>query len=555
MPNWKRKVKNAASDVILANGTSQSIQGRIRLGITIGKYKGSVDCFVTKLGQYDLILGDGWLTQHRAYLDFDTKGLVLRHGKKRITLRPRDTQVGTPQTAQQQPVPQDMQLPPLLSCTQVRRLLRKGCTMGVITVQPASEVLNAVEIRTQQDVVDAVAPLNDPHLTDLLSELHDIFPPPPGFDATDRPWEVDHAIPSASGDVPRYQYTKRLTHEERTTLENMITDLLGKGLIEPSTSPYGAPVLFVRKKDGTLRLCIDYRALNRVTMKNRYPLPRIDELIDKVSQARYFTSLDLATGYHQIRIRPEDVPKTAFSTPFGHFQWKVLIEGLTNAPATFQALMDRIFGREYKGFTCVYLDDLLVFSKTKEEHYQHLRQVLSRLREAKLHVKLPKCEFLKEEIHFLGHIVGHGTVKPDDKKVKAVEQWPRPQDPSQVRSFLGLANYFRKFIKGYSNIAWPLTDLTKVKTNFVWTDQCEKAFVEIKKALVSAPVLTLFDRTKPIEVVCDASKKAIGAVLLQEGHPVAYESRKLSPAETRYDTGNREMLAVVHALTVYGGIT
>jgi hypothetical protein len=233
-------------------------------------------------------------------------------------------------------------------------------------------------------------------------------------------------------------------------MQRQIEELLQKGWVEPSTSPYGAPILFVGKKDGGLRMCIDYRALNKLTVKNRYPLPRIDDLFDQLRGAQYFSSIDLAQGYHQIRIPPEDVPKTAFRTPIGHFQFKVLCFGLTNAPATFQQVMNQIFRHQVGKFVLVYLDDILIFSKTREEHLQHLDAVLQVLKQHQFYARLHKCFFLQREIEYLGHIVGNGGIKPDPRKAKAVNDRPVPTNLHELRQFPGLANYFRKYMAGYS---------------------------------------------------------------------------------------------------------
>jgi Reverse transcriptase (RNA-dependent DNA polymerase) len=224
-----------------------------------------------------------------------------------------------------------------------------------------------------------------------------------------------------------------------------------KGLIEPSTSPYGTPILFVQKKDGTLRMCIDYRALNKLTVKNRYPLPRIDDLFDKLKGAQVFSTLDLTSGHHQIRITPEDVPKPAFRTPQGHFQFKVLCFGLTNALSTFQAVMNRVLEPFLDKFVTVYMDDILVYSADPARHAEHVRLVFQRLAEHQMYAKRSKCDFVKSEISFLGHIVSTEGLKVDPKKVAAVQSWPTPSNVDEVRVFLGLGNYFRKFIRGYSD--------------------------------------------------------------------------------------------------------
>ena len=253
----------------------------------------------------------------------------------------------------------------------------------------------------------------------------------------------------------------RLSPKELTEVEKQVTELLKLGLIEPSSSPYGAPVLFVGKKDGTLRMCIDYRALNKITVKNKYPLPRIDQLMDSLAGAKCFTSLDLQSGYHQIRITPEDVDKTAFRTPFGHYQFKVLSFGLTNAPATFQAAMNNMLRPYLNKFVVVYIDDILIYSKDRAEHMLHVRLVLDLLRDNKYHIKLKKCEFEKSEVKFLGHLIGAEGVKVDPAKVAIIRDWQVPTNLNGVRSFIGLATYFRKFIAAFSKVVAPLTSLTK----------------------------------------------------------------------------------------------
>ena len=338
-------------------------------------------------------------------------------------------------------------------------------------------------------------------------------------------------------------------------MERQIKDLLSKGLIEPSSSPFAAPISFVRKKDGTLRMCIDYRALNKVTIKNKYPLPRIDDLMDHLSGSACFSSIDLMSGYHQLRIDPADVPKTAFRSPFGLYQYKVLPFGLSNAPSIFQAAMNRIFGDYMGKFMVVYLDDILIFSRSKEEHYEHVRLVLERLREHQLYAKLSKCEFLREEVPFLGFIVSAEGIKVDPRKTAAITQWASPtegKDPlSNLRSFLGLTNYFRRFVMAYAKMISPLTDLLKKDAPFVWGPDQEQAFLRIKEALTNPPVLALPDFSKPFEIWCDASGIGIGAVMLQEGRPITFESRKLNSAEKNYHVTEQELLAVVHALKVW----
>jgi hypothetical protein len=244
---------------------------------------------------------------------------------------------------------------------------------------------------------------------------------------------------------------------ERREIEEQVRNLLESGKIAPSSSAYGAPVLLVPKPDGTMRLCIDYRALNKITAKNKYPLPRIDALMDNLAGAKCFSSLDLASGYHQVTLQESDWPKTAFNTHIGKFEWKVMPFGLCNAPAVFQSLMHSIFGRALNRYVCIYLDDNLVFSRTREEHLQHLRSVLDALRANDLKAKRSKCDFFKPELKFLGHIISAQGMRPDPVKVSTVVDWPVPTTYYELRSFLGLANYFRRYIKDYAKISHLLT--------------------------------------------------------------------------------------------------
>jgi hypothetical protein len=269
----------------------------------------------------------------------------------------------------------------------------------------------------------------------------------------------------------------RLSPLKYRELEKQVTKFLKDGILEVSQSPYGAPVLFVPKPNGRgLRLCVDYRALNSITVKNRCTILRIDDLLDAVAGSEYFTSLDLTSGYHQILISEEDRPKTAFRTPFGHFQFKVLIEGLTNAPATFQTVINSIFYPYIRKFVVVYIDDILIFSKIEAEHQAHVRLVLEMLKREKFYVCKAKSSFAQKEIKYLGHIVDKQGIRPDPKKVEAVQTWPVPKNVHDVHSFLGLVNYFCKFIDHYSEIAVPLTNLTRKANVWDWTGRCQDAF-------------------------------------------------------------------------------
>ncbi|WVZ93549.1 hypothetical protein U9M48_039520 [Paspalum notatum var. saurae] len=338
-------------------------------------------------------------------------------------------------------------------------------------------------------------------------------------------------------------------HEE---VKKNIDELLAKGYIRPSSSPWAFPVLLVEKKDTDVkRMCVDYRALNKVTIKNKYPLPRIDDLFDQLQGACVFSKIDLRSGYHQLKIRPSDIPKTAFTTKYGLYEYTVMSFGLTNAPAYFMQLMNSVFMDYLHKFVVVFIDDILIYSKTEAEHEEHLRLVLQRLREHKLYAKFSKCEFWIDEVRFLGHVVSKGRIAVDPSKVSTVMNWKVPKIPKEVRGFLGLAGYYRRFIENFSRIAKLMTSLLEKDAKFRWTNAQQAAFDELKKRLSTAPVLTLPDQQKKFIVYCDASKDGLGCVLMQEGKVIAYASRQLRKHEVNFPTYDLELAAVVHALKIW----
>ncbi|MCO5606112.1 hypothetical protein L7F22_060299 [Adiantum nelumboides] len=294
-------------------------------------------------------------------------------------------------------------------------------------------------------------------------------------------------------------------------------------------------------------MCVDYRALNRITIKNRFPVPRVEDLFDKLQGSTYFCRIDFKSGYHQIRIVDEDIVKTAFCTTFGLYEYLVMPFGLTNTPATFNRMMERIF-RPHRNFTGVFFDNVIIYSKTIEEHKEHLKVIFQALRDNKLYVNQKKSEFFLQEIQYLGHIISKNGIRMDPAKLEVIKDWPNPRNLHEVRSFIGMCTYYRRFIEKFSLIADPLHDLTKKNVKYVWTEKRQQAFDTLKQKLITQPVLTLPDLSKPFEVQCDACGDCLGAVLLQEGHAIAYESRRLSSDEQILGIYEKELLAVLHAL-------
>ncbi|TKS65860.1 Retrovirus-related Pol polyprotein [Collichthys lucidus] len=337
-------------------------------------------------------------------------------------------------------------------------------------------------------------------------------------------------------------------------MEDYINDSLAAGKIHPSSSPAGAGFFFVEKKDGSLRPCIDYRGLNDITIKNRYPLPLLSSEFELLQGSTILTKLDLRNAYHLVRVREGDEWKTAFNTPTGHYEYLVMPFGLTNAPAVFEALVNDILRDMLNKFVFVYLDDILIFSKTQSEHVHHVQSVLRRLLENSLYVKVEKCEFHVRTTSFLGFIVAEGRIQMDPAMVSAVSSWPIPESCKKLQQFLGFANFYRRFIRGYSAVAAPLTSLTSTKRPFEWTPAVDRASLSLKARFTSAPILQMPDEERQFVVEVDASDVGVGAVLSQRSaedgkmHPCAFFSRRLSPTECNYDIGNRELLAVKLAL-------
>ncbi|KAG8487500.1 hypothetical protein CXB51_018708 [Gossypium anomalum] len=382
----------------------------------------------------------------------------------------------------------------------------------------------------------------------VVCEFSDVFPEElPGL-PPER--EVEFSIDLIPGTTPISIAPYRMAPTELKELKTQLQELVDRSFIRPSHSPWGAPVLFVKKKDGSLRLCIDYRQLNKVTIKNKYPLPRIDDLFDQLKGATVFSKIDLRSGYYQLRVKESDVPKTAFRTRYRHYEFLVMPFGLTNAPAVFMDLMNRIFRPYLDKFVVVFIDDILVYSQDEEEHAEHLRTVLQILREKQLYAKFSKCEFWLREVGFLGHIVSAEGIRVDPSKISAIVNWSPPKNVSEVRSFLGLAGYYRRFVQGFSMIASPMTRLLQKDVKFEWTDECQQSFNQLKDLLTKAPVLVQPEPGKEFVIYSDALLNGLGCVLMQEGKVIAYASRQIKLHERNYPVHDLELAAIVFALKI-----
>ena len=335
--------------------------------------------------------------------------------------------------------------------------------------------------------------------------------------------------------------------------------MLTRGIIQPSTSPWASPVILVKKKDGTDRFVVDYRRLNSVTRKDSYPLPRIDDALDALNGSQLYSLMDLMSGYWQVEMHPASREHTAFTTYGGLYEFLVTPFGLTSAPPTFMRLMECVLRNLTYKICLIYLDDILVYSRTFDDHLFHLRQVFDRLRQANLKLKPSKCHFACAKVQYLGHIVSGDGVAPDPEKISAVKNFPRPHNVKTVRSFLGLANYYRRFIKDFAKLAAPLNKLLRKDQKFAWTPLCEEAFEALKSALTSAPILAFPDFTQPFHLFVDASNDGVGATLgqIQDGKEVAisYAGRDFNSAERNYSTTEREALAVIFGIKKFAPYT
>ncbi|KAF4569440.1 hypothetical protein EYR36_009231 [Pleurotus pulmonarius] len=544
---------------------------------------------VTNIGRQDIILGYTWLRKHNPEIDWQTKEVTMsrcpsgcdtcrkefRHDKltrRKESVRLRECRTG--------PMPRVEELhsddlPQLQDCedddeddeatTPDDPGLENGDRIFAAIPPPTPEYLRTLReehVRASETVSQRLAlafQRNKPHdprnsaVPDFLQEFEDVFAKE-SFDELPMPRPWDHAIELLDGAEPTSTKCYPLSPAEQKQLDEFLEENLRTGRIRPSKSPMAAPVFFVKKKDGSLRLVQDYRKLNNMTVKNRYPLPLISDLVDKLRNARYFSKLDVRWGFNNVRIKEGDEWKAAFRTTRGLFEPLVMFFGLTNSPSTFQTMMNDLF-RELitEGVVIIYLDDILIYTKTREEHRRVLKRVLEILQRNKLFLRADKCDFEQTKVEYLGVVISEGKIEMDPVKVSGVADWPTPRTRTELQSFLGFVNFYRRFIKDYSHIARPLFDLTCAK-EWQWNDSAQSAFLRIKELITSEPVLVFPKEDRPYRVEADSSDYATGAVLSQldpddgKWHPVAFYSKSLQAAERNYEIHDKEMLSIIRAL-------
>ena len=517
---------------------------------SMGTYADIETFHVADLGDFDVILGKPWLSRVNPAVDWRFDTLKFKHGGAKHTLYPANMIESVDSSKL------------VMSVMQLKKAVKDTSNQFFfVALKDSIEITELNPAKPSDSPAPAQsehpqpAPESDP-TPDIIQALVDEFKDELSKDVEIPPKRsVELEIPIVPGSPTPCRPMYKHSPAENEEIKRQLQDLLNKGFIRPSSSPYGAPVLLVKKKSGEYRFVIDYRWLNNITLRNRYPLPDIQTLFAQIRGKRY-TQLDLRSGYMQIRVSDQDIHKTAFRTRYGSYEFTVMPFGLTGAPGTFSRLMNDIFKPYLDKFVVVYLDDILIYSENDEQHAKHLRLVLELLKQHRLRLNFPKCKFGKSEVEFLGHFVGAQGIRTDPKKVKSIKEWPRPSNVSQLQSFMGLANYYRRFVRDFSAIAAPLTALMAKDVTWQWTSIHEDAFLTLKRALVSAPILATPDfKGDPFTVKCDASGYAIGQVLcqVQDGQErvIAYESRKLNPAELNYPTHDKELLSVMHALRTW----
>ena len=562
------RVSGTTGAGVLADGRPLPLSAIIRKAhLKLGPFRTKLDLIVADLPGLDVVLGMDFLNEHDPQIQWKRREMTLMHADRPVLIT----------AHREQPELPDLQSDLLELCTiqdfsrELSRVDAQDVLLGF--VRPEQEVSPGPSEPAPPGVG-----ADDPRVASLLADFTDVLVqqmppglPPERFAADGRP--IEHVIETAPDVKPYAANPRPFARAEDAEIRKQLGTLLASGWINPSLSPWASPVLFVRKKPDPVtgvrgyRMCISYVKLNAKTLNRiAYRLPRIADLLDRIGSATYFSKLDLLSGYYQVRMRPGDVEKTAFCTPYGNFEFRVMPFGLNGAPSTFMYMMDEVFrkaaqlpaGREqaFTEFVAVYLDDVCIFSNTIAEHLLHLRAVLQRLREYKLYCKPSKCEWLRTEVEFLGHVVSGEGRAVQKAKADALQSWPEPRNVPELRSLLGTFGFWREYIEHYADIVDPLVELTLKDTSWRWGTTERHAFATLKCALAAAPVLAHVNTGHPFIVVTDASDFAVGGSLeqiMQDGRqrPVAYFSHRLSKAERNYPVHERELLAIVLALRTW----
>ncbi|WZZ64683.1 hypothetical protein YC2023_076053 [Brassica napus] len=529
----------------------QYVKEQVTVPLTIGRYEDEVVCNVLPMDACHILLGRPWQFDKKAVHDGFTNRHSFDHKGKKITLVPltplevHQDQVQLKNGRDQEPKKDK----PETSTRNSNFFIKEGQIRKSLCSQKPFLLLVYKESLMVSSSSD-FAPEIPSELLDVLQEYSDVFPDenPKGLPPVRGIGHQIDFVPGASlPNRPAY----RTNPVETKELEKQIGELLEKGYIRESLSPCVVPVLLVPKKDGSWRMCVDCRTINNITVKYRHPIPRLDDMLDELHGSRVFSKIDLKSGYHQIRMKEGDEWKTAFKTKLGLYEWLVMPFGLTNAPSTFMRLMNHVLRSFIGHFVVVYFDDILVYSKNLDEHQMHLKSVLEVLRKERLFANLGKCSFGTDHVVFLGFVVGAVGLRVDEEKIKAIRDWPSPTTVGEVRSFHGLAGFYRRFVPNFSTIAAPLTEVIKKNVGFKWEQVQEEAFQILKGKLTQVPLLVLPDFSNAFEIECDASGVGIGAVLMQDQTPIAYFSEKLGGATLNYPTYDQELYALVRALQTW----
>lgn len=521
---------------------------------------------IAPLGRHQVILGIPWLKKHNPAIKWSTHSIKFDSDYCKAHCNTRPEWISYPDSIDIKSLPclNDVVTKPAESLTEIKTSsypAMKHCSWSSLKNEDTIISVMSLEQQSPMDASALSEEIKNPALPEEFKEFSDVFSKS-SADALPVLSKYNHTIPLEEGTKPPFGPIYALSETELKALDIYLKENLDKQFIRPSTSPAGAPILFVKKSDGSLRLCVDYRGLNKITIKNRYPLPLIQESLDRLKSAKYFSKLDLRGAYNLIRINPGEEWKTAFRTRYGLFEYLVMPFGLCNAPASFQGMINEVLREFLDICVIIYLDDILVYSATWEQHIIDVKNILQRLREHQLWAKLEKCKFFQDSVEFLGYIVNREGIEMDKKKIKAVLEWPTPKTIKDVQSFLGFANFYRRFIQSYSKIITPICRLLRKDIPFSWDNKCDSAFKTLKTAFTTAPILTHFSPDQPIVIETDASDFAIGAIISHPDkdnpkilRPIAYHSRKLSPAELNYEIYDKEMLAIVEALRVWRAYT